>query len=137
MSCKRIFLAVLAGALLTANIAPSPQLQPSIYGLWQNPHRTVVVRTQACGAKLCGAVTWASPEAIADARDGGTTQLVGTEILRDYRSTSPNRWQGQVFLPDRGTSFYSTIRQLNTNAMKVSGCILGGLICKSQLWHRV
>jgi uncharacterized protein (DUF2147 family) len=137
MSCKRIVIAALSAVVLAANTAPPTLDAPSIFGMWENPHHTVVVKTQACEGKLCGAVAWASPDAIQDARDGGTPQLIGTEILRDYRSTGPHRWQGQVFLPDHGMSFYSTIHQVGSDTMKVSGCILGGLICKSQLWHRV
>jgi uncharacterized protein (DUF2147 family) len=35
-----------------------------------------------------------------------------------------------------GRTFYSTITRLNPQALKISGCILGGLICKAQVWHR-
>ena len=38
---------------------------------------------------------------------------------------------------DRKASYYSTIQLLDPQTLKVSGCILGGLICKSQTWHRV
>ena len=55
-------------------------------GSWVNPHRSVRVEIAECdGGKLCGKVVWASEEARADAKQGGIKQLIGTELLREYR----------------------------------------------------
>ena len=62
--------------------------------------------------------------------------LIGTELLRSYRSDGPGRYKGEVYVPDMGRTFYSTIEQHGANDLKISGCILHGLICKSQDWHR-
>lgn len=105
-------------------------------GTWINPHGSVKVQTGQCGDKLCGWVVWASPQATADAAAGGVRQIVGTVLLRDYTSTRPGNWEGRVFVPDMGHTYYSTISQLDANSLKISGCVLGGLICKSQVWHR-
>lgn len=104
--------------------------------VWINPYNTVKVATGNCGGNLCGWVVWATPEAEQEAREGGVKQLVGTELLQNYRPTGPGTWQGRVFVPDMGKTYYSTIRLLNPNALKISGCIWGGLICKSQIWRR-
>lgn len=105
--------------------------------VWINPYNTVKVATGDCGRNLCGWVIWASPEAEQEAREGGVAHLVGTELLQNYRSTGPGTWQGRVFVPDMGKTYYSTIKLLNPNALRISGCIWGGLICKSQVWRRV
>ncbi|MFM6931444.1 MAG: DUF2147 domain-containing protein [Novosphingobium sp.] len=105
--------------------------------LWANPSDTVKVATGDCGRNLCGWVVWASPDAEKDARDSGVAKLVGTEVLQDYHSVAPARWEGRVFVPDMGRTFVSTITQINPTALKISGCIWGGLICKSQIWHKV
>ena len=110
--------------------------QRAIFGVWENPHGSVRVKTGACGDEICGWVVWASDQAILDARDGGTANLVGTEILRGYRPTGDYSWQGEVFVPDMGGTFFSKIRQVDSEQLKVSGCILHGLFCKSQMWHR-
>ncbi|PZQ60808.1 MAG: DUF2147 domain-containing protein [Sphingomonas taxi] len=131
--------AAAAVALMLAGSAPA-SAQPataSITGMWLNPHRTVVVRTGACGEKLCGWVVWASAQAQEDARDGGVTRLVGTALLEDYRPGRPGNWSGTVFIPDMGKRFYSEIEQVGADDMKLKGCILHGLICRSQMWHRI
>lgn len=109
----------------------------AVHGTWINPKRTVTVVTSPCGQLLCGTVVSATPEVQAIAKKAGAPPLVGTKLLRDYRQTGKDKWQGKVFVPDRNASYYSTIKQINANQLKISGCILGGLLCKSQVWSRI
>ncbi|MGE1070903.1 DUF2147 domain-containing protein, partial [Pantoea agglomerans] len=37
---------------------------------------------------------------------------------------------------DRGRSFSSTIEQIDADRLKISGCLLRGWLCKSQIWTR-
>lgn len=129
---------MIATALLLAASAGLAQPQPAVspIGVWQNPKGTIRVRTRPCGELLCGNIVWASPVAMADAREAGVTSLIGTELLSDYRHTGRGRWTGQVYVPDQGRRFYSTIEQKGPNDLRISGCILGGLLCKRQDWTR-
>ncbi len=120
------------GAASTA-VSVTPSLERAV---WVNPYGNVKVQTGDCAGKLCGWVIWATPEAAQEAREAGTQNLVGTQLLQGYRSVGPGRWEGHVFVPDMGHRFYSTISQLNAETLKISGCVLGGLICKSQIWHK-
>lgn len=131
-----VMMAALAIAPIAASAQPV-QLQPTrAEGNWVNPKGSVKVSISDCSGNLCGWVTWANPEAHADADAAGVKQLVGTKLLRDYKTTGQGRWQGQVYVPDMGRTFYSTITQLDPQRLKISGCVLGGLICKSQVWQR-
>lgn len=129
---KMIALALMLAASTSA--IPQPTLSP--IGVWQNPKGTLRVRTRLCGTLLCGNIIWASPKAMADARDAGVSSLIGTELLSDYRHSGTGRWTGQVYVPDQGRRFYSTIEQKGPNDIRISGCILGGLLCKRQDWTR-
>lgn len=124
--------AILAAAPVEA-APPEPTGAP---GNWINPHNSVKVEIVEHDGLLNGKVVWASAEAEQDARIAGTANLVGTQLLQDYRQVGDNRFQGRVFVPDMNRTFYSTIEQQGPDALKISGCILGGLICKSQTWHR-
>lgn len=125
----------LAPAMIAAR-APAPAMT-DVVGRWINPKGSVAVATQACGAHLCGKVDWVSADALKDARDAGVASPVGIELLRDYSKASSGTWRGRVYVPDLGRTFSSTITVENPDTLKISGCILAGLICKSQLWHRV
>lgn len=127
----------LATAFAVVASQPASAQGPGVEGVWSNPKGSVQVKTGTCGDKLCGVVVYASQKAQADAKKAGAQPLLGTTLLRDYRADGTARWSGQVFVPDRQASYYSTIQLVDAQTLKVSGCILGGLICKSQLWHRV
>lgn len=132
LACLALCLATLVSVRSDAQPAPSPSPRAA----WINPYNDVKVETGDCGGKLCGWVVWATPEAEAEAREAGTAKLVGTQLLYDYHPTGPNAWEGHVFVPDMGRTFYSTITKPDENTLKISGCILGGFICRSQIWHR-
>ena len=127
-------------AMSTSHLASAHQSAPpaaaQARSVWINPYNSVKVEIGSCGANLCGWVIWANSEAQQEARDGGTANLIGTELLQNYHSTGANSWQGRVFVPDMGRSYYSTISKTGPDTLKVSGCIFGGLICRSQTWHR-
>lgn len=127
----------IAAALLALATAPAAAQDPLQGGLWLNPHGSVAVRTGACGARLCGWVAWADADSLSDARDAGVAHLVGTELLEDYASDGAHAWSGTVYVPDKDRRFTSEIEQPSADRLRIKGCILGGLICRSQLWTRI
>jgi uncharacterized protein (DUF2147 family) len=132
----RKLILLLAGLATACATAPA-WAQSTVDGLWLNPHGTVAVRTGPCGDKLCGWIVWASPQARADARDSGVDKLDGLELLEDYRPDDDGGWEGTVYVPDMGHRFSSTITQPNAGSLRVKGCLIGGLFCKSQVWKRI
>jgi uncharacterized protein (DUF2147 family) len=107
-----------------------------ISGVWLNPKGSVAVQTEACGRKLCGRIVWVNAEAAADARESGIANPIDTQVLREYRSDGQGNWHGMVYVPDMGRTFHSTIVALGPNQLRISGCLLGNFICKSQIWRR-
>ncbi|UYY57301.1 DUF2147 domain-containing protein [Sphingomonas sp. S2-65] len=104
--------------------------------IWRNPRDSVHVRFESCGVQLCGTVVWASDKAIADAARGSSTPLVGTRIFRDFHADGANVWRGKVHVPDLGQDFSGRIT-LEGDRMTGRGCLIAGLVCKSQTWSRV
>lgn len=136
----RIQAAALALALAAAPgvaAARGGRAASGVDGLWLNPRGSVAVRTGPCADRLCGWVVWASPKAQNDAREGGLARLIGTELLQDYRPAGAGSWSGTVYVPDMGRHFSSEINAMSPTALQVKGCILAGLICKSQIWTRI
>ena len=110
----------------------------SILGKWTNSQRTVVVDAVPCRSnELCGRVVSANADAIIDASAAGTKHLIGIDVLRDYRSDRNGVWHGTVFVPDMGRSFTSHMRLLGPDRLKITGCLIGNFICKSDIWFRI
>ncbi|MCM8729881.1 DUF2147 domain-containing protein [Hephaestia sp. GCM10023244] len=136
MICSMRLVWSIALAAMSPVAASRPPVPDPPTGLWINPHGSVKVMTAPCAGKLCGWIVWASPQATMDAAAVGAPKLIGLELLRDYHPAGPHLWRGTVYVPDMARSFASRITQLDANRMKIDGCILAGLVCKSQIWRR-
>ncbi|MBN8810152.1 MULTISPECIES: DUF2147 domain-containing protein [Sphingomonas] len=134
----RVILPALAfSSVFAAPASAGASSDVPIASVWRNPDNSVHVRIDQCGGAICGTVTWANQEAIADARSGGTEQLVGTHLFRDLKPTGPGKWSGKVFVPDLRQTFSGTLQFQDGDKMVGRGCVLFGIICKSQTWSRV
>jgi len=124
-----------AGMLLLAAAQPLPQ--PKEVTVWRNPQNSVHVRVHPCGESMCGTVVWANDKAKADSARGGTPDLVGTQLFRDFHLTSPSRWTGKIFVPDMDRVFTGTGTLKDANTLVARGCLARNFGCKSQTWTRV
>jgi uncharacterized protein (DUF2147 family) len=61
---------------------------------------------------------------------------VGKTIMCGAKKTSDNKWKGTVLNLDDGQQ-YSGYVELNGNSLTLSGCVLGGIICKDDTWSRI
>ena len=106
-------------------------------GSWTNPSRNVTVRIGPCGATLCGRVSAASAGARQEAAGAGTPKLIGTRLMSDIEQVGPGNWRADVFVPDRNLHAVGELTLVGPRILAVSGCALGGLLCKTQNWTRV
>lgn len=123
-------------ALALLPLAAAAHAAP-IEGRWQNPKNSVIVNVAQCGIAYCGRVTWASAKAKADARKGGTANLIGTRLMSGFTPDGSGGYKGKVLLPKRGIHATGKIRHAGSNTLLVKGCVVAGLICKEQRWTRV
>ena len=130
-------MAAMAAFAMTAAmaLAASNPSAGSIEGHWMHPEQTVIIRLETCGDVVCGTVTWATEQAQRDARKG-VDRLIGARLLTGFRRNSKGVWQGKIFVPDYDLRVSGKIQALDADRLKVSGCTLGGLICRSQVWNR-
>lgn len=133
---RHFAIAVIAAGLLSAGL-PAQAQGAQTFGVWSNPKGSVHVEIRPCGVGACGYVVWANEKAKRDAREGGTHDLVGLQIFRDLELDRNGVWRGKVFAPDMNRTFAGTAQQLDATRLRAKGCVLGGLICKSQVWTRV
>ena len=97
----------------------------------------MVVAIEACREGLCGTVISATEWARADARRGGTHSLVGTRLFSGLKPAGTGHWRGRLFVPDINHRSNADLRIIAPDRLKVTGCMIARMICKSQLWTRV
>jgi uncharacterized protein (DUF2147 family) len=57
-------------------------------------------------------------------------------VFYDMRPTGTNAWAGKALGPDTGAVYFGKISVQGSN-LSTSGCIAGGMICRSMNWTRV
>lgn len=115
---------------------PAAATETAIEGRWRNPTGSVIISIAPCGQWLCGRVDWASDKASADARRGGTDPLVGAQLLSEIVPKGETRWKARLFVPDLNKNSRAELRLVGVDQLKVTGCVIGRVACKSQIWAR-
>lgn len=110
-----------------------------VFGIWKTEEkddgRYLHVEVHACAGKpeqVCGTITGAF--------NGASEANVGKPIIWDMQPhrRKTNRWDdGKIWKVDEDEVYDSEMKLRDDGILDVSGCILGGLICKGQDWTRV
>ncbi|MEL6574320.1 MAG: DUF2147 domain-containing protein [Pseudomonadota bacterium] len=75
---------------------------------------------------------------IAGAFGGADEGNVGRRILWDMAPDGENAWDGgKVWAPDDDETYSGKMALKSADVLELSGCVLGGLICRGQDWSRV
>ena len=91
------------------------------------------VQIAPCGDKICGVLVKAFDSAGAEA----PSDNIGKQIVWDMVPNGDGSYSGgKVWAPDRDKT-YSSKMALSGDSLAVSGCVLGGLICRASDWVRV
>lgn len=109
-----------------------------VNGIWQTePGDTggfLHITIAPCGDKTCGTIRTAFDGDQAVVADYAH---LGKPIIWDMTADGSGAWSsGKIWAPDRDKTYRSKM-SLSGNTLKVSGCVAGGLICRSQNWVRV
>jgi uncharacterized protein (DUF2147 family) len=124
MNIVRLHLALTALLLTT-----SPGLADEVFGTWLRDTGDEKVKFEPCGDAICGDIVWLKP-------GSGLNAKIGKRLFFDMRPSGANSWTGKAASSDTG-SIYSGKMSIEGSTLIISGCIIGGLICKSANWRRV
>jgi uncharacterized protein (DUF2147 family) len=120
---------LIAIGLTTAaiSIAGTPAFaDPS--GTWLRDNGNSRVRIAKCGEAFCGTLVWV--------KDADGPAKVGQRIFYEMMPSGANTWSGKAFNPEDGRT-YSGKLSLAGGSMTTSGCVLGGMVCRSVTWRKV
>ncbi|GJD49557.1 hypothetical protein OPKNFCMD_2289 [Methylobacterium crusticola] len=126
--------------LLILAAAPAPAQEAQPLGTWLTPAGDTQVRIARCGAGLCGTVAKVLAGETRDVNNPDPAlrgrSLVGVTLAGDMRPAGAG-WEGSLYNFRDGKTYSGKLAVKGPNALELSGCVLGGLICKRQVWSRV
>jgi len=131
---KRI---ALVTALFVLGVAPAKAGDPA--GEWLVEDGSARIRVAICGGSLWGVVGWekapgkdtANPDPAKRTRD-----TLGMPILIDMKPSGTDKWSGQIYNARDGKMYQASVELQSEKALKVRGCVLGGLFCGGETWAR-
>jgi len=131
-SIKQTFTAMALSVLTLMSVATGVQAA-DVTGVWitekSDKGSSMAVEIFDCDGKLCGKAV--------DVFDAPTRDSVGLIIIKNMRKKSDTSYtKGRIYAPDTKKWYRSKMSLLGDNKLKVSGCVLGGVICRSQTWTR-
>ena len=124
----------ITASLAFALAAAQPTPHATIEGLWKNPIGSAIIDVAPCGKALCGKVVWASARGQREVAKN-TPNVVGTTVLTDLKPKGKG-WAGKLFVPDDNIHVSARLQLLSATQLKLTGCALAGVICRSQIWTR-
>jgi uncharacterized protein (DUF2147 family) len=144
MTTTKTLLVGAAMALLT--LGPAAAADPN--GTWLTEGGKSHVRIAHCGSAICGRIVWlkepndpetGKPKTDKRNADAGkqSRPMIGVEIVLSMKPAGADKWTGQVYNAEDGKTYSGSITMDGPGALKLEGCALGGLVCKTQDWSRV
>jgi uncharacterized protein (DUF2147 family) len=106
-----------------------------VEGIWQtevDDGAFAHVTIKPCASAFCGTITDSFKE------DGSAydSPNKGKKIVIDMVAQGDGTYDGSVFRPSNGKTYVGSIA-LSGDKLRLSGCVMGGLICAKQNWTRV
>jgi uncharacterized protein (DUF2147 family) len=109
-------------------------------GDWQVEDGSAHIRIVICRGALWGVIGWEktpgkdteNPDPVKRSRP-----TLGLPILIDMKPAASGKWEGQIYNAQNGKMYKANVTLQSDNALKVQGCVFGGLFCGGETWTRV
>ena len=126
----RRFLIALAAI---AGLAGAASAQDAAVGIWQtepDDGAFAHVVIAPCGNAFCGTI-----QRTFNADGEYQSENIGKQIVIDMVPMGAGAYEGRVWRPSNDKIYVGKMT-VNGNALRLQGCVAGGLICASQNWVR-
>jgi len=132
---RKLALIGLIGAALVATPVAAGELD----GVWFTQSGDTKVKLYQCGSNYCGKIVWLKkPQKDAKNEDKSkrSRNVVGIKMINNAKPQGGGEYKGKLYNYDDGKTYTGVLKKSGANRLKLSGCVWGGLICKSQTWKR-
>jgi uncharacterized protein (DUF2147 family) len=141
MTSRFAALIVLLAALLGASAAHAQNAD----GTWLTQAGDARVKITKCGGGICGVVAWlrepydtATGQPATDSKNPNSAlarrPMIGLPLFSSMQPAGPNKWSGQIYNADDGSTYASSITVTGADSLRVEGCV--GALCGGETWTR-
>jgi uncharacterized protein (DUF2147 family) len=144
MACRfGLVIAVLMGFL--AAPAAQAQAEGEVSGIWLTQAGDAKVRVSKCAGGICGVVVWlrdpidrATGKPAVDDKNPNPAlarrPMIGLPLFMGMRPSGPDKWSGQIYNADDGSTYASNVSLAGSDTLRVEGCV--GAFCGGESWTR-
>jgi uncharacterized protein (DUF2147 family) len=137
---------LVVAALGMIGVAPAgAQAGGEVSGIWLTQAGDAKVRVSKCGGGICGVVVWlrdpidpATGKPAVDDKNPNPAlarrPIIGLPLFSGMQPSGPNRWSGQIYNADDGSSYASNVAVTGPDTLRVEGCV--GALCGGENWSR-
>ena len=138
---RKLICSVFFVLLPTASVG---QNAPYPLGFWRTQMHGALVEIRNCApSSPCGFLSWVDPSishgTTKDVRNPNAAMrsrpLIGIAIIWGLQRSGAGWKGGQVYNPETGQTFRSSMQSLSNRKLKVTGC--WGPLCRSEVWVKV
>ncbi len=120
------YVSLVAVAITLSLVTGKQAFAGSANGTWLRPSTGGHIKVFNCGGGLGMKVVKSK-----------TKKKVGKVIMCGAKKTAKNKWKGSLLNLDDGKRYSGFLTLTGPRSLKLQGCVLGGLVCKSDTWRRI
>jgi uncharacterized protein (DUF2147 family) len=143
MSRRFAVLTVLLLALSGATAARAQSTEAN--GTWLTQAGDARVKISKCGGGICGVIVWlkepmdtATGKPATDSKNPNPAlakrPMIGLPLFSGMQPAGPNKWSGQIYNADDGSTYASSVTVTGAETLRVEGCV--GALCGGETWTR-
>ena len=116
---------LLAMTLSAVPAAAATAGSEDIFGNWSREDGAARVKVANCGSQICATNTWIKDPI-------KQNEKVGDRLIFTIKAAN-DEWSGSAYDPQRKLKLSAKLKATG-ESMVTTGCIIGGLICRSTHW---
>ena len=116
---------LLAMTLIAVPAAAATAGSEDIFGNWSREDGAARVKVANCGSQICATNTWIKDPI-------KQNEKVGDRLIFTIKAAN-DEWSGSAYDPQRKLKLSAKLKATG-ESMVTTGCIIGGLICRSTHW---
>ena len=131
--------------VLTVLFSAASAHAQSADGTWLTQAGDARVKISKCGDGICGHIVWlrepmdtATGQPATDSKNPNPAlarrPMIGLPLFSGMQPSAPNKWSGQIYNADDGSSYASSVTVISMDSLRVEGCV--GALCGGETWTR-